>query len=512
MSELNKTFRDRSASESDTASTPKTKAKKSTKTLPARRTNYSTRSSTAKQQDILLPTTSNAGNQDLINLNNSPNNSGEEFHGFQSNSPVADQGQWAGLLEWNEEARMANADETLQALARLAESTQQLAEARIASSTNAVLTSCKNKIIPFKLGNVQNFLSSVKSTCEEFAESPENIVRVLDYAKLRVDHDTTISSTTFATFQEFSVLFTKRFMPITCHMSLMTQLLTSCQGKNESTKAYTDKMELVKENYIKALDSSYRSENQELSELRRGEAEKTATEAFMRGLRDDIRKYILEKPTSFTAAVALALHGEQSNEMKRKSELSSSVADSADKKPTTYQNFRGNSRQGYQQRGGFNRGANRGFARGYQGGNSNYNRSYYQGQNNTSATGNQQRDEKSVIGGGPVQAGSNNINAGPSNFRPRGNGQASRGACYVCGDYGHRAAECSQRVARVAAVEQSYGEQQYYDDRGYDNSYEHEPENWRVNDNEAKNDPQPLSDSTCSAATIRILGRGHFSQ
>lgn len=378
-----------------------------------------------------------------------------------------------------------------------AQAADRAATAALASASNSVDNACKNLIVPFKKDNVTNFLASVESVCNKYGDDEARVVQVLNYAKLRVDSDPIIEKTNFATFAAFKSTLTQKFLQTKSHTQLMAQLLLTTQGADEKTKAYADKMEALKCDYIKALGTEY-----DISVDRMAEAERTATRSFMTGLRDDILKYIKSEPTDFSSAVARAMEGEQANDLKKRATQIITASEAAVKKPANFTSFRGNPRQNYQMRGGYNRGYNRGAYRGYQGGN--YNRSGgYQGQSGALANNNQQQDDKQQRnGGGPDGVGSNNTNTN-ANTRPRGNGnfQGNRGGCFVCGDVRHRAADCRQRIPQAASVEQVYDEREYYDDYSYD---QYEQDSWRSAGNASKNEEEPPQGSSCSAAAAQL--------
>lgn len=333
------------------------------------------------------------------------------------------------------------------AQSQLTSNAHWLADAQKANATNEVLDSCDEMIITFKKENVTNFLASVGACCRKFNGDAEKIAKVLEYAKLRVEHNVLVEVTTFETFEQFETMLTARYLQTKTHTHLMLQLLMSRQGNAEKTKDYANKFEAVKEEHLRALKSYYARKGFEFSVSRIDEAEMTATWAFITGLRDDVRKYIQSMPKKFSEAVSMALDGEQANELRKKANRNSAATEPAERKRFVSRAYMGNSRQHSQPRGGY-----RGYNRGYQGANSYYNRATGQ---STANTGNQQQDNKSIAiqrnGGGPDVAGfSNNYNT------PRGNGrpQINRG-CFVCGDRRHKAVDCTQQAC-VTAVGQPY--------------------------------------------------------
>lgn len=531
MDDLNKTIRQKSVSESE-LQTPPNKSHKygqSSRTLRPRKILSGEESEKSTKEK--LPAKPSKGNPNIIDLNQEVLNlvgssSDEEYQDFE----LPNIGLWQQVLAEKTKTAESMADEEAQArmedqMAQMALMVQQLAAASLQNTENTrrmiasreanenvgVTNLCKNTIIQFKRENVTNFLNSVEAACQAYEGQVERIVAVLKYAKLRIEGDPLIEATDFGTFEDFKVMITKRFLQSDSYMQLHSKLTHSPQAAGEKTKMYADRLELTQRDYVRALKSHYISINQELTVSRVQEAENTTTKAFMIGLRDEIRKYIIGgTPATFAEAVQMALEGEQANELKKAS-MTTPIADTTEKKPGPYQSYRGNYRQIFQQRGASNQRFTRGYNRGYQGGNTSYNRGggYGQGQNGPAPSGNQQQDEKrsGVEQVAPTQNTNNN-----ANYRPRGNGAqySNRGGCYTCGDTRHRAADCRKGyAAQVASMEHTQDES-YYDSAGYDHN-EQPRENWRSSEEDSKNDVWPLPDSVCSAATIQI-GKGHYFQ
>lgn len=509
----------RSFSESNTSST---------RTSPKKNKNSANQKTKKVASPPALEPEENEGNKscnifdgDTINLEDSTRDDSQILNNNTSSAEEA--GPFANLLNWAKEKQSPKMEEQMaDLLVKLAQSqlrseeeaqrraaadaanAQRMADAEATNANSKVLNSCVKLIIPFKKENVPNFLKAVEACCREFNDHPERIAKVLEYAKLRVDNDVLITETTFETFEDFKRLITARYLKTQSHTQLMSQLVMARQGRAEKTKVFADRVEALKEEYCRALKTDYVGKGKVFSVDRIDEAERTATGCFMTGLNDDVRKHIRGDPDIFSDAVAMALAGEQANELNKKADIA--LEQSKPYAPTTNA-YRGNARQNPQQRGGY-RGNARGYNRGYQGANSYYNRaSNYQ---QSAAASGQQQDGKVVAvqnnGGGPDVAGSsNNYN------RPRGAAapQMNKG-CFECGDLRHKAVDCTRRAARVATVEQFYDNSNYYDDRGFDQTFDHEQVNWRSQDDSSKNEDMPQH-STCSAAQVQT-GQGHYTQ
>lgn len=211
--------------------------------------------------------------------------------------------------------KMAGAEE-LAALVR------QLADMQLQQQNQKpgdVVRTCANVIVKFDEKNPSNFLASVELALS-FATDPNKLM-VLKYAQQRVSGSALIENKSYESFDLFKSDVISVFKPRRTVMELESLIARLLQTEKESVDEFSKRVFQLKSEYESATRAERAADNAVLDEVRIREMEKKVAFAFINGLKDNVLRFVSQRPSTLAEAVSTSLEAESTSSLRLQNRL-----------------------------------------------------------------------------------------------------------------------------------------------------------------------------------------------
>lgn len=172
-----------------------------------------------------------------------------------------------------------------------------------------VLRTVSNIILKFEKTNTSNFLESVELALG-IANNDEQRRTVLKFAKQRVKGSAAIENRTYENFADFKSDVLSIFKPKRSVTEVESLIARLSQTQKESVDDFSKRTFELKSEYEQASRAERAAVNANLDDVRLAEMEKKMSSAFINGLKENVLKFISQRPASLAEAVTVAMEAE----------------------------------------------------------------------------------------------------------------------------------------------------------------------------------------------------------
>lgn len=188
-------------------------------------------------------------------------------------------------------------------------------------------------IVKFDKNNISNFVDSV-GLAIKFCGN-EHIEDVLRLAKNKITNCVAIETRTYDSFEGFKADILTYFKPKRSVTEVEGLICRLTQSFKESVDDYSKRTFLLKTDYEMAVKAERQAMSHTMDDAKISEMESKVANAFINGLKENVFRFIREKPTTLANAVTIAMEAESTSnlrfENKRLAESSSDFKKRGDK-------------------------------------------------------------------------------------------------------------------------------------------------------------------------------------